>query len=118
MIPYGLLVHLLQTTGTISYTIPTPQALIYALAIALIYGLGNYRDSLTKGEVFNYPMFLKTVVISLLAGGGMSMAGLDPQTNFQYFFLFIGSNTAIMKYVDQFVNNVFTFTVVRKASGA
>lgn len=114
-IPY-VLIHLAQTTATITFQVPSLQALFAALSISLIYGLGNYRDSLRKGEAFSYPMFLKTVLISLGAGAFMSATGLDPQTNYEYAVVFLSGNTVFMKYVDEFVNNVVTFSTTKTAT--
>ncbi len=99
-----------------SFTAINPAQLGISIAIALIYGLAGYFNSInTNGETFNKTMFVKTIVVSLVTGYVIVWLGLDPQTGYTQAVTFVTGNTVIMGLIDQFVNALFNMAGEVKA---
>lgn len=101
-------------TQSVTFQVPTMlPGLLYALVIGVIYAVANYRDSLTKGEVFNATMFYKTLIIGLAAGVFMYWGGIDPTTGAQNAVIYIIGNPVAMKFIDDLINTAAQFKVVQ-----
>ena len=101
----ALVIHLLQTTVVLPGNLPSLSALGWALLVSVVYGLTGFVGNQPK-ETFNKAMFIKTILISVVVAFVLAFSGIDPQTGYAATAVFVSSNTVLMAYIDQVVNDL------------
>lgn len=79
--------------------------MLYSFVLAVVYGLASYLGN-NKAENFNLPMFVKTLIVSVIVGAVMFYMRWDYTQALQ----FIAGNTVLMTFIDDLLNNVLHLT--------
>jgi len=87
--------------------------MLYAMLIAVIYGLASYFKT-QKIEEFNMPMFVKTILIGAIVGFIQYYAGYT----YEQAFTFVVSNVILMTFIDDLINKLFRVAPVKKGGSS